>query len=303
MFDKRIACLYLFALMTLWKVILSAMLYLQAPGKSIYSLHPSAEGAQPVVTTDVNGTKAYALPGSGEELPTQCLQKHNPACYYPRLRDVSLNGQNIKTAWMRPETYDEGVVRYALIAQAIHQVVGGKEWSFPREQLWRFLVAIANHESGFRRDIHSGFGSAALGDCSMRKTATGKLRPVPGTCRSFGLFQTLFPSAGHKHFGFTRKDVVGVDRAATVRAATLAATHLDGLYRMCERRKRYGARGDFVGCIFAAYGGVRSSGDPRIQARIATYKKAGTAPAFGDYVRSVLASDENTSSKIAVKDP
>jgi hypothetical protein len=87
--------------MPTWETILAALLFLQAPGKTIYSTVPVAEGSAPSVTAEVNGTHAYRLLADGEETPNQCTQPGNVACYKPRKRDVVLQLRPIRTEWQR----------------------------------------------------------------------------------------------------------------------------------------------------------------------------------------------------------
>lgn len=265
----------------MWQLILTAMLFLQAPGKSIYSMVPTTEDGAFAILAETNGTTAYALLPDGSDEPNQCRQQGNIACYKPRHRNVVYNGFNIRTEWMRAETYDEGARRYAVIAHAIADVIEEGEWKFPAGQLWRYLLAIAYHESGFRRDIHTGIGLAALGDCKWRK---GEL--VKGTCRSHGLFQSLFSNPKlTKHFGYGARDIIGDDLETTKRSVLVATKHLERLYRYCTH---HGPR-PFTGCIFASYGGMIDTSDHRIQSRVGTFNKLKGAPTkLGEYVKNLL---------------
>jgi hypothetical protein len=278
--------------MPTWETILAALLFLQAPGKTIYSTMPVAEGSAPSITAEVNGTTAYRLLAPEEEPPNQCSQPGNVACYKPRKRDVVLQLRPVRTEWQRTETYDEGVKRYAIIAKAMAEVLGNGEWSFPPGQSWQFLASIAYHESGFRRDIHTGYGAWAIGDCSWRTVKkdehgfSKKRVRIPGTCKSHGLFQTLFRNPKQtKIFGFGARDVVGDDLASTKTAVTVAAKHLDRLHGWCTKR---GPR-PFAYCMFASYGGIIHRGDKRVGSRLRTLNKLKGAPVELDsYVRNVL---------------
>lgn len=270
----------------MWQLILTAMLFLQAPGKSIYSMVPTTEDGTFAVLAETNGTTAYVLLPDGADEPNQCRQQGNIACYKPRHRDVIYNGFNIRTEWMRAETYNEGVKRYAVIAHAIDDVMEEGEWKFPAGQLWRYLLAIAYHESGFRRDIHTGIGSAALGDCKWRKLKNGKREMVKGTCRSHGLFQSLFRKPRQtKLFGFGARDIIGDDLETTKLAVLVATKHLDRLYRFCTH---HGPR-PFTGCIFASYGGMSDTRDKRIQSRVASFNRLKGAPTkLDEYAKNLL---------------
>jgi len=276
-----------------WQTILAALIFLQAPGKSIYSRVEVSEGSAFAVLGDVNKSTAFKLL-QDDEIPNQCKQQGNVACSKPSLLDVSYNGTNIRTAWQRTETYDEGVLRYATIAKSIHAELTDPDrgWSFPVGQSWRFLVTIAYHESGFRRDIHSGLGSAALGDCDWTGPR-GKRKRVKGSCRSHGLFQTLFDHPSRKRIkGYLARQIVGTSAERTRRQVFIAATHLDRLHAYCTS---HGPR-PFHGCVFASYGGVTGTSDARVQARVRTYNKLGSAPTKLDpYVRRVLGIDDGDS--------
>lgn len=284
--------------MPTWEAILAALLFMQAPGKSIYSTVETTEGSAFSVLAEVNGQKAYKLLAEGEKVPTQCQQRGNVACIKPRQRDVVFNLRKLRKEWQRTETYDEGVQRYAVIAHAIHEVMEEGEWKFPAGRLWRYLVSIAYHESGFRRDIHTGYGSWAIGDCKWRKVDGPKSRErIPGTCRSHGLFQSLYDKPKRTRlFGFRAKDVIGADLASTKRATLVAAKHLDRIHRYC---KHVGPR-PFHRCVFMTYGGVSDPQDKRIRLRAGTYDKLGKAPTNLDaYVRKLLDLGESTSAKKA----
>jgi hypothetical protein len=244
------------------------------------------------VLDTVNGTTAYRLLEPSEELPVSCQGKVRVACEPPTKRAVYYNLRIVRHEWQRPETYDEGVKRYAMIAKAIERVAKEKERQYPPELMWKFLTTIAFHESGLRRDVHLGLGNWAIGDCAWRRVNDhrGKVR-VPGTCRSHGLFQSLFSDPYRsKLFGWRARQITGLNMPSTVRATTVAAKHLDRLWKGCSHNDKFVS----VSCVFAAYGGVRSAKDPRIQGRAGTFVKLGQAPKELDaYVRELLGLDKN----------
>lgn len=271
--------------MITWKLILATMLFLQAPGKSTYSKVWAEEGSAPSFLSNINSNTAYTLEAPGVERPLQCSQSGNVACSFPELAEVVFNGFVIDMQWQRVETYDEGVHRYALIARSMEEVLREGEWTFPVGQSWRYLLVIALHESGFRRDVHSGLGSKALGDCKYRKIAKGKEVLIPGSCRSYGLFQALFSDpASTKLFGYRPKELVGVSEEATKRSVEVALKHLERAYARCAR----GGHRPFEACIFATYGGVALS-YPGITTRVKTYNRAQGAPKeLSVYVANLL---------------
>ena len=268
-----------------WEVILAAMLHLQAPGKSTYSTVPASDDEPPAVLAEVNGHTAFRQLVPGEEEPTQCLQEDNVGCSRPRATKMAYNWLEPVYEVRRPETYDEGVERYAVIAQALERVLTRTEWSFAPKRSWKFLVTIAFMESGFRRDIHEGWGTMAIGDCDW-KVVNGEQHPVPGTCKSHGLFQTMFFEPDRKWWGYSRQDVIGLDHASTARAVFVAAKTLE----RCDAYCRLEGPKPYEACVFARYGAVTSVADKRIQARVRAYNRLSAAPtALDAYVTKLLA--------------
>src|SRR5689334_15026561 len=82
--------------------------------------------------------------------------------------------------YVRPEAKDEALRRYVMIARAIEKTslamttapkrddgtIEPAAWPGSTLDLAEALVTIAYHESSFRRDVHSGVGPYALGDCA-----------------------------------------------------------------------------------------------------------------------------------------
>lgn len=256
------------------------MIFLIAPGKSIYSMVTTTEDGAPAVRQKVNGQTVYTL-----DEDVECLPHMDIGCYEPRLRDVTQNGYVLRSEWQRPETYEEGIRRYAVLAKAIASVAEEGEWRLQRGRLWRYLVTIAYHESGFRRDVHVGLGDAALGDCKW-KVRNGRRSMVPGSCRSHGPFQMLFRNPRTtRMYGFEATDFLGDDFASSRRAALGAAKAIDQFYRYCRHR---GPR-PFDACMFASYGGVTSTRSRKITMRVKTLKKLASAPAkLDEYVAAIV---------------
>lgn len=233
--------------MSIWEAILAAMLMLQAPGRSIYS--------QVVVEADA---------------PAPCDDQYSLLCRPPRWSDAH-------QAYTVAETWEQGLVRYATIAKQIDVAIrygkGGKgEWVAPTDWLWRYAVVTAYNESGFRRDVHSGVGSAARGDCDWTGPR-GKRTRIPGSCKSHGLFQRLL-GRGTTREGWSGDDITGLDDLSTWRAVYDAVRNLDRSYAYCSTR---GPR-PLHGCVFATYGGVNTVKDHRIQKRIRAFHKSLAAP-------------------------
>jgi hypothetical protein len=147
------------------------------------------------------------------------------------------------------ETEDDARARYAVIAEAVHDVAGDDE------RLVLFLLTVARHESTFRRKVHSG---ATRGDngfawslfqlnIGSRKTST----KIPRT-------------------EYTLGEIVGVDLASTKRATIAASTYLRPAIKRCKGAPR---------CVFANYGGLSKSEARKpervkqLDVRVATYRR------------------------------
>jgi hypothetical protein len=120
----------------------------------------------------------------------------------------------------------------------------------------------------------------------VREGGEKKRVRIPGTCKSHGLFQTLFSDPRQTRvFGYSARDLVGDDLASTKNAVTVAAKHLDRLHGWCTKR---GPR-PFSYCMFASYGGIIARGDKRVGSRLRTLNRLKGAPTELDaYVRGVL---------------
>lgn len=240
--------------MSFFEPILAAMLFLQAPGKSIYS--------QVVVP---------------EHSPRPCDNSYHLLCAPPHY-------STHHDGWTVAESYEQGLVRYADIARAADRVIARSRWETDRPTLYRLLLTAVQHESGFRRDIHSGIGPAgeARGDCRWRKVKRGGREikvAVPGSCRSVCLIQRMLPRGQKTAEGWSREDLMGLDARSTERCLTVGVRILDNAFSWCSKR---GPR-PLIGCVFQQYGGggVRMD-DGRIRARIGTYRKLRNAPVVID---------------------
>lgn len=184
-------------------------------------------------------------------------------------------------AFTRAETYEEGFVRYAIIARAIDEVSkqstyglctkkctdnSCKEkckqtalWRGSRENLAHIMLVVINQESGQRSDVHGGTGTYGRGDC-VWKNAKGKVvpaftkkaYPVPGTCQSIGLGQRKL-GKGKTIEGWTADDIVGLDLKHTKRSLTVMARGLSKARNICTRWGRKTVK-RLPKAVFSAYG-------------------------------------------------
>lgn len=248
--------------MTLAEIVLALMLVLQPPGRSIYSLVEVPEGSPPAC----NDTTALL-------------------CAAP-VFDAT------RSAWVRPETRNEALARYWTIAQGIAavaeattweptpecprrpsvRVVGGfgdpkntceraaleRPWTGKTEELARYLVTVSFHESGFRRDVHSGIGKFSKGD-------NGK---------SWCLGQIMLGTSGRGKTtrGFLATTIVGVDAEPTRRCLQTAADKLALSRAFCA--SPYGPGDVGPPCVTAVYGGsALLASTSIIRKRAITYRR------------------------------
>lgn len=236
----------------MWETILAGMLFLMAPGKSVYS--------QVVVAP---------------EAPRPCDDAYSLLCSPPHWSEAH-------GAFTVAESYEQGLARYATIARAAAEVVSDQRWSSPRGTLWKYLVTFIYAESGFRRDVHEGLGSAASGDCDWRtvKRGNNEVRErIPGSCRSHCLAQIqlgpMHSRARTRVEGYGPRDLVGTDLASTKRCLEVATRVIDGALFHCSRW----ARGPVAACVVNQYGGgLISMKDKRVRERIRWLNKLSGAP-------------------------
>lgn len=227
------------------EMILALMLALTPPGKTLHSNTVVDEGARPAV---LDGGR-YRVLGADEAEPYACQQRGNPACRRPRYSKP-------RKAWLRTETWREGLPRFWMIAQAIHK------WTAGEAALAKILVVTSFHESGgWWTMTHGGF-------CH---------RPWQRRCKwedagkAWGLWQVLLTRhPGSKVPGVKNlraKDLVGITPANTRRAAWLATRTFRAILKRCK--------GHVAPCVWVAYGGNVNAKDARIRARVASWQKLG----------------------------
>lgn len=198
-------------------------------------------------------------------------------------------------SYTRPETYEEAVERYVIIAKAIYdasrelsimsadqQLIQfckneaklknnptecqklklNRPWRWSPDHLMWMMATVAKYESGFRRDVHSGKGNAALGDCEWKYNKdhprAGQRAPagskgsyrVPGTCRSACLSQINL-GTGRTSNGWSIDDLVGIDYDSTKRCFITAGRYLATHRLRCTRSAQVT---DWVMATFTGYG-------------------------------------------------
>jgi len=145
--------------------------------------------------------------------------------------------------------------------------------------LQRYLLTVALHESGMRRDTHAGKGAASRGDCKDPKDYR--------SCKSICLGQILKTSRRWRSpDGYTHESLGGLSKAATTRCVRTMVQYLSRARNTCT--SPYGPESRGAYCYMAGYGGVRSSTDPRIRKRAATFYRTSRAPKLTAKVKAEL---------------
>jgi hypothetical protein len=216
-------------------------------------------------------------------------------------------------SFVHKETLEEALRRYLVIAKAIEKVAvqmstpikradGTEEppsWSFGQNDLAQALVTIAQHESGFRRDVHSGVGPAALGDCTYWDQ-TGQRVPLDrarGTrvtrtsCKSVCLMQLNTGGLERSRFGFVGKEMIGLDEASTERCFVAGARAFAEAQARCAPTRSW----DWFARSVTSYGtGALCEKDADwTKARVNTFEKIGkiSAATLSKEVRVLLGLD------------
>jgi hypothetical protein len=266
-------------------VTLAAILFLQPPGQSIHSR------SQIVCDETCQRTPICSEPSLLCEAP-----KFSESLFNSKL---DIKQQSLLTAdqwkiyeqqvrfssFTQAESYDEGVERYATIAEAVHLTAEKlswrginkkckdlctnapfsddckscqkhRPWAYAPKELEQAILTVFLHESGFRQDVHAGEAPLGRGDCKWMDIKTKKRTspfakngtPIPGTCRSVCMGQiNLGPD---QKFGFYADDLVGTDLQHTMNCAEVTGRLLAQARNRCN-----GAEvGDIAMAMFSAYG-------------------------------------------------
>ncbi len=159
----------------------------------------------------------------------------------------------------RYETWEEGVKRYALIADVVVDLL---------------LTTVMSYESSLRRDVHEG---RSRGDCDYT-TVAGTRTVIAGSCRSHCLGQVMVRRGQRTSRGYTSDELVGLDRASTARCVQTVIDRLSGANNACVAQHA-GGRAAYPACTMGVYGGVASwAMDPRISARAKTFHTLANLP-------------------------
>ncbi|MCA9618555.1 MAG: hypothetical protein KC731_06030 [Myxococcales bacterium] len=265
--------------------VLALLLAAQAPGRSPYSK----------IAVDDCDARCQETP---------LCERPELSCRPPHF--VARRGQHF-----RYETWEEGVRRYASIADSVHRAATTMTWpkdgdcdlddetpacvALQKKRPWTgserllevLLTTVALHESGLRRDVHEG---TTRGDCDYTMQA-GVEVAIPGTCRSTCLGQIKLEDGQTTSRGYGREDLPGLDDAATFRCVETMVDRLSQARELCVAQQNGSRAGHYAGCTFGIYGGVEGwSKDPRIAERVKTYRRLlQTSTKVSEAVKQVLA--------------
>ncbi len=265
----------------LFESLLAGIVMLAPPGQSPYSV--------------------VAAPACGEN-PLK------PACdLQPKPSWSPLYG-----AFVRQESRDEALVRFQDIARSIDKVAQDATkpskvddleqpamWPWSAEELARALATIAYHESGYRRDVQTGIGKSALGDCGYwgakgQKVGAEEARATGAQylCRSVCLVQINTGGLAGTRYGMTGKDLVGLDRAAIEKCFAAGARAFSNARGRCAKERT----ADWFTKAIASYGTGKAceADEAWVSARVATYEKLAKVKAadLRDDVKKVLGLDK-----------
>lgn len=247
--------------MPLLEALLATMIQLAPPGQSPYSV--------------------VALAACGDNPLKAACADVKPAP----------NWSPLYKAFVRQENKAEGLERYLLIARAIEAVANesaqSKEadgtvtaaiWPWAAEDLARALTTIAFHESAFRRDVHSGVGKSALGDCGYWNGRGQRMTDEEGRahggqymCRSVCLIQINTGGLTGKRYGFTGQELVGTDKASTEKCFRAGAQAFSNARNRCAATKT----DDWFKKTIASYGTGKAceTDEAWVGARVTTFEK------------------------------
>lgn len=195
------------------------------------------------------------------------------------------------SSFVRQENRDEALKRYLDIAKSIEKVaeeatkttmVDGAEqpamWPWTAEDMARALATIAFHESGYRRDVQTGVGKSALGDCGYWnakgvKVGAEEARATSAQylCRSVCLVQVNTGGLTGTRYGLTGKEMVGLDRASIEKCFSAGARAFANARTRCAATQT----ADWFKKTIASYGTGKAceTDETWVGARVTTFQK------------------------------
>jgi hypothetical protein len=176
-------------------MVLAAMLQLQPPGQTVYSL----------------------VPAKPDEIGVKQCSADTILCRAPFLAP----GHGKPGQLFRYENAEEGKERYGTIAEAIaiesQKAVDDGRWPGDAEELAAYVLDVVHNESGFRRDVHSGKGPSSRGDNG----------------RSWCLGQLLLGDFRKSPGGYLGKELVGITDERTHWCISEVIEHLTRAKKRC----------------------------------------------------------------------
>ena len=222
--------------------------------------------------------------------------------------------------YVRYESFDEGVRRYLLIADAVRTAAErmvwldhkscaaprhglddeddskeckrlrrARPWTGTEKQLRLFLTTVTYYESSYRRDVHEG---STRGDCDYKEVGGRKVL-IEGSCRSHCLGQVKLEGKERSRRGYTKHQIVGTSEVATKRCLQTIVDRLSASRNVCLANQKPN-KGHHAACVMGVYGGVTGyRADPRIKKRAKTYLDLLRAkPKLDKRTRKVLGLDD-----------
>ncbi len=159
-------------------------------------------------------------------------------------------------SYSRPETHEEGLARYYIIALAIEKVSGelsrekclkeggnkdtckDRPWFWDQRSLAMLTATLIYKESGLSNNVHGGLRSG-LGDCHN------------GYCNSYGLGQVMQIALRAHKLPYNVKEIVGIDYQSTEKTIRAVAHNMAGAKGMCGYRH---PKMDSTAGAFSLYG-------------------------------------------------
>jgi hypothetical protein len=279
--------------------LIAAMISFAPPGYSMYS-------QVPIPYCD---TECQQQPLCADESLWKCKPPRlDPGLYQQETQVRVAQGMDFESAaaeakprsYTRPETYEEGLVRYRVIAEAVahgslrssanvckqqcQSLTDEAEvaachrscnfyapWKWNYKELAYLTLTVWGMESGYRADVHGGVGPAGRGDCGYLKGNKQVSAATPGAkryCKSVCLGQANV-GLGYTVVGGQRwyaDDLVGIDLASTQRCAMATMQTLARARTYCAGPMAPATR-DWAGATLSMYGTGSKCDAPKLMVR------------------------------------